>query len=513
MRFSFPYKNVFLCSLFFLSLSFSKAQSLLFPVDYLFDVRAQKTALLDTTIILHTSAQPFLYKELPPDTFKKMKPWTDRFFDKIFYENLIQVRYVDRSAGQPLKFNFDINPILNFSNGSDSYDTTHRGISTNTRGFWLKGQLGNKFFFESAFMENQSYLPAYLKDYSLATSVVPGQGRWKTFKSSGFDYAMSSGVIHFQAAKNFSIRLGHGKQKIGNGYRSLLLSDNSFNYPYLQFTASFFKQRLQYSQTYALLMNLSTGGSKTPPGIEEIFQKKAASFQHLSWHVNKYLDVYAFQGMIWKATDSNNVMHLNPLYANPVIFSNLAAYGFNNTNHIVTGGGFQVRPLKKICIYGQFMYDGVSDSSTANYGYQAGFKLYDALTVKNLFIQYEYNYLSPYSYADMHHPAQSYSHYGQLLTTPALFSQEHIAMIAYNYKRFFVQLKQNYSVGTTHINQYVSYFDGKMGYMINPRYNLNISMGATLRTYVNEAVSTKSQQMQLIYVSLRTSLYNLYYDF
>jgi hypothetical protein len=113
----------------------------------------------------------------------------------------------------------------------------------------------------------------------------------------------------------------------------------------------------------------------------------------------------------------------------------------------------------------------------------------------------------------MRHPAQSYSHYGQSLTTPALFPQEHIAMISYSYKRLFIQLKQNYSVGTTQANQCVSYFDSKIGYMINPHYNLNISMGATLRTYVNEAVSTKSQQMQLIYVSLRTSLYNLYYDF
>ncbi len=152
---------------------------------------------------------------------------------------------------------------------------------------------------------------------------------------------MASAILHYQSGKNFSIRLGHGKQKVGNGYRSLLLSDNAFNYPYLQLTASFFKQKLQYSQTYALLMNLTDGGTKVPPGTERIFQKKAASFQHLSWHTSKYLDIYLFQGMVWQATDTNNVMHLDAYYVNPVIFTNLAKYGFNNANHILVGGGLK----------------------------------------------------------------------------------------------------------------------------------------------------------------------------
>jgi hypothetical protein len=514
MIFFFTYRIKIIISCFLLLSFFSvRAQSLLFPGDYLFDVQRQKNALTDTNVIVHTSMQPYIYKEIPPDTLKRIKAWADPFFDKLLYENLIQLRYVDRSSNKPIKFNLDINPILNFTTGHDPFDTLRNNIQTNTRGFWLKGELGEKIIFESAFIENQSFFPAYLYYYASAYSVVPGQGRWKTFKYGGFDYSMSSGIVHYQTSKNFSIRLGHGKQKVGYGYRSLLLSDNAFNYPYIQFTASFFKQRLQYSQTYALLMNLSTGGSKIPPGTEQIFQKKAASFQQLSWHASKYLDVYAFQGLISTATDSQNVMKLDPLFANPVIFSNIAAYGFNNLNHIIAGGGFQIRPLKKTCIYTQFMYDGISNNIETNYGYQAGIKLFDAFKVKNLFIQYEYNYVSRYAYTDFLHPEQSYSHYNQSLTTPAQFPQEHVAMISYSYKRFFAQVKQNYSMGITSVNQSASYLDGKLGYMINPHYNFNISVGSTLRTYINEAVSKKPQEMQLIYLSLRTSLYNLYYDF
>jgi hypothetical protein len=503
-------KNI-LAGVFTLMLFTAKSQSLLFPGDYLFDVQRQRDALTDTNVIVHTDLQPFIYRGTAADTFKNWKPGIDGLSDKLFYDNLIEVRHIDRSSGYDRKFNLNINPILNVTQGYDSYDSTHQLIGTNTRGFWINGQLGKKLIFESAFMENQFFMPAYLRAYALATTIVPGQGRWKNFKGNGFDYAMSCGILHFQASKNFSIRLGHGKQKTGYGYRSLLLSDNSFNYPYVQFTASFFKQRLQYSQTYALLMNLTAGGSVTPPGTERIFQKKAASFQQLSWHASKYLDVFAFQGMICTATDSHNVMHLDPLYANPVIFSNLGAFGFNNVNHILAGGGFQLRPLKKTCIYTQFMYDGTSDSSTTVYAFEAGIKLFDAFKLKNLFIQYEYNYVSKYAYQN-HTPSQDYIHYNQSLTTPATFPQEHIAMISYSYKRFFVQFKQNYSAALTNDYQNVLYSDGKIGYVVNRSYNFNIAVGGTARVAIMGA-HTKPEQMQLIYVSLRTSLYNLYYDF
>ncbi len=498
----------------FLSLASSQAQSLLFPTDYLFSVQSQKADLTDTTSIIHSSLQPFIFREIPPDTFKKLIAGDDPFFDKVFYENLLQLRHIDNSSGYPRKFNIDVNPILNFSYSKDLSDTTNATLTTNTRGFWVRGELGQKLIFESAFMENQSTFPTYLKDYSTVSGVVPGQGRWKVFKKDGFDYAMASAILHYQQGKNFSIRLGHGKQKIGNGYRSLLLSDNAFNYPYAQLTASFLKQKLQYSQTYAVLMNLTDGGTKIPPGIERIYQKKAASFQHLSWHTSKYLDIYFFQGMIWQATDTNNEMHLNGYYANPVIFTNLGKYGFNNANHILTGGGFEIHPFKKTSLYAQFMYDGVDKDGKPNYGYQAGLKLFDVLGLKNLFLQYEFNYVSRYSYQNSKYSTQDYTHYNQTLTTPSLFPMEHIGMISYTYKRVFIQLKENYSNGEfSGVKQSVNYFDAKIGYMINPHYNFTIAMGTTLRTYLDEFVSSKSQQMQLFYVSLRTSLYNLYYDF
>ncbi len=159
------------------------------------------------------------------------------------------------------------------------------------------------------------------------------------------------------------------------------------------------------------------------------------------------------------------------------------------------------------------MYDG-SYSSQDNSAFQIGLKSFDAFGLKNLFFQLEYNRVNGLAYYNVKYSSQNYSHYNQSLTTPALFPQEFIGLISYSYKRVFIQLKKNVSVADAYgLTQYVNYFDGKIGYMINPHYNFNISVGSTLRTNSIWGINTKPQEMQLFYVSLRTSLYNLYYDF
>ena len=65
--------------------------------------------------------------------------------------------------------------------------------------------------------------------------MIPGQGFHKPFKETDYDYAWAEGIILFQASKKINIQFGHGKRFVGNGYRSMLYSDISFNYPHLYF--------------------------------------------------------------------------------------------------------------------------------------------------------------------------------------------------------------------------------------------------------------------------------------
>ena len=79
----------------------------------------------------------------------------------------------------------------------------------------------------------------YIEDYIWSKDengeidfILPGQGvsrvsSWNR-TTRDLDYAMANGHVSFQTSKHFNFQFGHGKHFIGDGYRSMLLSDNCF---------------------------------------------------------------------------------------------------------------------------------------------------------------------------------------------------------------------------------------------------------------------------------------------
>ena len=130
-----------------------------------------------------------------------------------------------------------VSPIINFSKGKELDES--KGTFENTRGYIIEGNLGRTISFATSFAENQAIFPNYLDAYIRDKNIVPGQGYARDFKDVGYDYAMSSGYVTYRANKMFAVQFGHGKNFIGDGYRSLLLSDNTFNYPYLKVQTTF----------------------------------------------------------------------------------------------------------------------------------------------------------------------------------------------------------------------------------------------------------------------------------
>ena len=61
------------------------------------------------------------------------------------------------------------------------------------------------------------------------------------FRDDLMDFYYATGYINYDINRFFDLQLGHGKHFIGDGYRSMLLSDNSFNYPYLKITTDIWK--------------------------------------------------------------------------------------------------------------------------------------------------------------------------------------------------------------------------------------------------------------------------------
>jgi hypothetical protein len=224
--------------------------------------------------------------------------------------------------------------------------------------------------------------------------------------------------------------------------------------------------------------------------------------------------------LIWQAGDYRNQQHLDWHYFNPLIYSNLAAYGLNNKNNLLIGSDLKFKVTKTLNIYGQLMADDLSNTKKNGngYGWQAGLNYFNALGINNLFLQVEYNYVSENSYTNplnMQRPDQSYFQYGQNLAYTPGNGQEFIFIANYKWHRFFVDLKYNYQATLQNGEAY--YFNniimGKVGYTINPAYNLNIMGGITYRTQNFHNFKSLNTETNYIYLGFRTSLYNLYYDF
>lgn len=455
----------------------------------------------------------------------------------------IQPKAPANTTTQPLHFNMTIDPLFNLEGGMMPGDTSGT-LYRNTRGVLVRGDIGKQFSFETSFYENQARYPDYIAAFVDSFNVAPGQGRVKKFKSNAYDFAMSSGYVSYTPNKHVNIQLGHGKHFVGDGYRSLLLSDNAFNYPYARITTSFW--RIQYTNLYTSFMNLTDGGVTTPAHTERLFQKKSGAFQMLSIVPHKRVQLGLFQGLIWGATDTLNKQHLDIYYFNPLIGVSALRYGLNSSNNVMLGATLKVKVTKGIVIYSQLMLDDtpqrdLKGSLRNKTGYQAGFYAFDLFTLKNLDLQAEYNSVMPYSYSHKK-PEQSYTHYNQPLAHPlgANF-KEAIGILNYRFADFFIELKYNYakvgmdSAGYNYgnnvfasnnyavhgatstvneqlqgLNTTITHKDIRIGYIVNPVTNMNITIGAFIRDLDNVNALDRTTYY---YISFRTSLNNIYYDF
>lgn len=514
-------QSLYLISFFLYFIHISvKAQVYHLPNDYFFDVLSQRQLAKVDTEQIHSSIKPYIpffnkKYEFVPDSYRIFKYISDDpMLDKIFFHHLVHIK------SKTQEYEFKIDPLLNIETGRENYDTINSAkIYTNTRGFLASGSIGKKFYFESLFAENQSQFPNYISNFNNKTLIVPGQGRYKVFKTTAFDYAFSSGFISYQIAKKLNIQLGHGKHKIGQGYRSLLLSDNAFNYPYLRLTSEWWNGRLQYSNIYGVLMNLTTGGAATPPNTEHLFQKKAVSYHYLSYNLHKRINVGLFQGMIWTAADSMNRHHIKWQYVNPILFTNLSFYGLNHSNNMLLGLTVNFKLTNQISVYGQFMGDDFTSKSNFKnlFGYQAGIIYYDAFLIKNLTLQTEYNDVTEGAYRNPQgiYTDQSYTHYNQNLAYVLGYGKDFVVLADYKYRRAFFNSKLNLQWIT--LNQVrlcentITKF--QIGYTINPAYNLNLSIGYQFRKQDYSKLNRLNNETNYFTISLKTSLYNAYYDF
>ena len=504
--------------------------------------------------ISHTSFKPLIKPNISifNDTMSSFVNHTDinLYYRKLFFEHLFMINKED--------YKIIASPVIDLNIGKDFYDgkTTH----INTRGYFVEGNLGDKVFFQTSFRENQSVFPSYVHNYIKKNKIVPGQGYARIFKDSGYDYSMSSGYVSIKPAKFFTFQFGHGKHFVGDGYRSLLLSDYTFNYPFLRIQSTFWK--IKYTNLYAEFQDINYFQNNGINNYDQMgYAKKYMSSHYLDINLNDKLSIALFESVIWKTNHAPGTSGFDVNYLNPIILLRPIEYSLNSPDNVLVGLNSKYNIINNIFLYGQLILDEFSlnelrkrDGFWGNkFGYQIGGKAYNVFNINSLRFQLEYNYVRPYTYAH-HNPQQNYGHYNQPLAHPlgANFS-EILFLTYYKWNRFEITSKILFAkFGGQYINNSISYgsdiymstgnfgeieglenlgsgrptdfgiemYQGNetdlkfnsidISYIINPITNLKINLGLVFRSLESE---DNMEKTRFFNIGIRSDLFNNYYDF
>ncbi len=324
------------------------------------------------------------------------------------WKNFYQFKGSFFSVNQP-DFNLIVNPALAFATSNDGW--------RNTRGLELRGSIGNRVGFYSFVSENQLKFPDYLESEIETLGVVRGTGFIKTFGNSGYDFFNAQGYVTFRATDFIQVQFGHDKNFIGNGYRSLILSDIGKENLFLKLHTQVW--RFNYINLFSELTDFES--NRAPKQ-----QKKYSAFHYLNFNIIPgKLDVGVFENIVFARNDSNQQQGYEIGYLNPIIFYRAAEHSLNSTDNSLIGLDAKWNFAKGFSLYSQFILDEFHKNELINrtgswvnkWAFQAGLKYLNVANVKNLDLQVETNIVRPYVYSHLK-TDQSWSHFGQPLAHP-----------------------------------------------------------------------------------------------
>ncbi|HLO79607.1 MAG TPA: hypothetical protein VK166_01540 [Chitinophagaceae bacterium] len=322
-------------------------------------------------------------------------------------------------------FYLSVNPVLQLYYGKETNNDDP--VMLNARGIVARGMVGRKVGFYTYLVENQERGPQQYRDFVSKYRAVPGAGFYKSFKTTGYDYFDARGGISFNIAKYIDFQFGYDKQFLGNGYRSLFLSDFSNNYLYMNLNLRVW--RLNY---VAKTMQLTSQYERGPS--DSIYPKKYAAIHHISFNAPKWLTIGLFEGIVFSRLNDFEFAYLNP-----IIFLRPVEQNMGSGDNAFVGVDFKANIAKRFQVYGQMNFDEfVLKEMKAGNGWwankwslQLGGKYIDAFGVKNLDLQAEANWIRPFTYSHYDSIA-NYTHYNQPLAHPLLANvQEFIGIARY----------------------------------------------------------------------------------
>lgn len=334
------------------------------------------------------------------ESFASNKPFLKSLYKT--RSNLIEIDKKD--------FFLAINPILQVQASKERGN--NQSVFLNSRGINARGMIAKKIGFFTSITDNQERGPLFFQQRVNDFKAVPGIGFYKTFKNTGVDYFDARGYITFNAAKYIDIQFGYDRNFIGNGNRSLFLSDWGSSYLFLKLNTRIWK--FNYQNIFMELMPQFTRRRDT------LLDRKYAAMHHLSINVTKWLNLGLFEGIVFGRKNRFDFQYLNP-----IIFYRHIEGTIGSPDNALAGIDFKANVAHSLQFYGQFLLDEFKlNQIRANtgwwankWGLQLGMKYIDAFTIPNLDLQFESNRVRPFTYSH-NTMVGNYTHYNQPLAHP-----------------------------------------------------------------------------------------------
>ncbi len=473
------------------------------------------------------------------------------FTRKLYNQNTINY--------QKPKFDISLNPLFAAITGYDNI--SKKGVNFFNYGVSLKGQYLNNLYFTVNILHNNADFPNYFKSKIDTNNIIPGQRIAKVYNNR-YNFFENTFSLAYMPSKYFILEAGNGKNFIGDGHRTLFLSDNSCNYPYFKIITEIWKVK------YLLLWTNFKNINEIEGTQWGDYTDKYGAFHCLSFNISKRLNFSFFEGIIWQSEDSLHRRGFDINYLNPIIFYRPVEFSLGSPDNAILGGSFKFKLRKRNLIYAQLLLDEFRMTEVRNgmkhyidpvkypdnwgawlnkQAFQFGLKSFDIFDINGLGIQLEYNYVRPYVYSHKF-PLQNYSNFNQPLAQPhgANF-EEIISILKYSHKKLYLEAyfsltKIGYDSIGTHVGQdifkssydaavkgsnnvvlpyyghsvgdglktNISFLRLKGSYLINPKNNLRIEGGLIIR---NESPKVLTENSTFVFLGIRTSLVRNYDDY
>lgn len=472
--------------------------------------------------ISYTKANYYLPNK---DTLKE-RNWVIR---KMFKEHFVQI--------VKDKYFLAIDPLFNVAIGKDALQSENSYLYQNTRGAQAFGSIQGILSFYTAFYENQArfseFQNEYFKDrgelyptasgYTKDNAVIPSGGRTKPFKTDGFDYASAVSYVRLTPIKELVIQFGNMPRFFGWGYRSMLLSDNSYNYTHLAIDWEI-APGLTYTFMRGKQLNLSR--KKHTSFVEKPYERKGIGVHYLSYRVFPSLVIGLFESTIYLRDEAESSQRVNPVFYNPIIGLNTVVKGFEKVdvkNILGLNAAWKFHPQHMVYL------QAVSDQlKKFEFGFQLGYKVGNLFNVDHLNFQLEYNQATNSLYA-AENQRMAYTHFNlPLAHTLGNGFKELVVRANYKWKSIYIDasavyyranqtmkdksnLFQSKSIAGT--ENLVNVFNGnvELGYEFNPATQFRAFVSANYRraNSANEGLSSQG----IIMIGMRSALTNRYFDF